>query len=138
VAKRKRRAPSTPAAPRPRPINKARDLLTADQAALSGWLGQHHALPPGPPYPWEALLPDDLALFDRAVGRLVLGGVPRPVAQAMCWARGAWAPACTRIVTAQAVQVFPERQHVRLIPASSLQREPEERVARSYLLPDDR
>lgn len=128
-------APRKPRAPRPkRPKappkgapgqllgtkNKAHDLLPDDLAATAGWLGKDYAYPPGPPYPWEDLLPDEAALFERAVGRLTTVLVPKKAALAMCWGGGDWRDVCTKIVNAADVECYPARHHVRLIPRPSI------------------
>ena len=123
--KGRRRAPeaatATPGAALKRPTNKARDLIPDDDlAALTGWLGQGYRPPEGPPWPWDGLLPDERAVFDRAVERLTLVLVPRRVALAMAWGEGHWREVCHKIVAAADVQAFPDRKHVRLVPRPSL------------------
>lgn len=110
--------PRAPRRPAPAPatvINKVPDLAPDDDAAaLLGWLGKGYAPPAG--RPWEALPPDDRALFDRATARLRFAYVPRAVADVLCWSGGAWHATCRRIVDAAEVEVYPQRQHIRLIP----------------------
>lgn len=102
--------------------NKAQDVFEDDLAALQGWMGTGYRFPKGPPYPWDALLPDERSLFDRAVARLTLVLVPKKIALAMCWGDGAWRPVCVKIVTAADVECYPTRKHIRLIPRPTLHR----------------
>lgn len=119
--RRRRRKKSAAPAPLVAPRNKARDLLPDELAAIHGWLGQGYRFPEGPPYPWELLLPNELELFDRAVRRLTLADVPERVAQALCWAEGNWHVMVPKIITAQNVQAYPERKHIRLVPRPTVQ-----------------
>jgi hypothetical protein len=100
--------------------NKAPDVFDDDAAALQGWLGERYRFPPGPPYPWDGLLPDERAVFDRAVERLTLVLVPRRIALALCWGDGAWRPVCAKIVDALNVECYPARKHIRLIPRPTI------------------
>jgi hypothetical protein len=125
-----RRRTGKPKAPRPAPKgvpgqllgthNKAPDVFDDDAAALQGWLGQGYRFPAGPPYPWDDLLPDERALFDRAVERLTLVLVPPKIALALCWGDGTWRPVCTKIVGAADVECYPHRKHIRLIPRPTI------------------
>lgn len=119
MAERKRRSkrdrPRTPAV-----VNKAPDLLPdREWARFSGWLGQGYRPPPGPPWPWEILTGEARELFDGAVKRLTVGGVPPEVASVICWSDGGWHKTCRMIAEAAEVQVFPDRQHIRLVPRAS-------------------
>lgn len=99
-------------------MNKASDMVP-DRAMADalGWLGQGFKPPPGPPWPWEQLRGQERDAFERACRRLVLSGeVPERAAQILCWANGAWQSACTAVLQAEAIQVYPERQHIRLVP----------------------
>lgn len=121
---RKPRAPRRPPKGAPGQLlgrhNKAPDVFDDDAAALQGWLGERYRFPPGPPFPWDDLLPDERALFDRAVERLTLVLVPQKIALAMCWGDGTWRPVCTKIVGAQDIECYPARKHVRLIPRPTI------------------
>jgi hypothetical protein len=98
-------------------VNKAKDLgLDRDMARAMGWLGQGFRPPPGPPWPWDELAGPDELLYARAVNRLTVGGVPVLAAQVICWSDGDWAKTCRMIADAEAVQVYPDRQHIRLVP----------------------
>jgi len=117
----KRRRGARPRKPDPGALrpkqNKAKDLLPDDGLAeVMGWVGQGYRPPEGPPWPWDGLLPDERALFDRAVARLVLVRVPRRAALAICWAEGDWHRVSTMIASAADVQAFPDRHHIRLVP----------------------
>lgn len=100
--------------------NKAHDVFDDDLAAMQGWLGKDYRFPAGPPFPWDDLLPDERSLFDRAVARLTMVLVPRRIALAMCWSDGAWRGTCVKIVSAQDVECYPARRHVRLIPRPTI------------------
>lgn len=114
MAPRKRRQ-KTPAV-----VNKAPDLLPdRAMAEALGWLGRGYRPPPGPPYPWDALDAGDNMLFTAAANRLEAGGVPKKAAEILCWSNGDWRRTCAMIADAGAVQVFPERQHIRLVPKSA-------------------
>jgi hypothetical protein len=111
--KRKRK----PRPARPKVINKAPDLLPHDDVAQAlAWLGKGYPTPSGPPWPWEALPDDERARFDAAVKRLVDGFVPTLAAQTLCWSGGDWRATCRQVTDAAEIQIFPERQHIRLIP----------------------
>ena len=83
-------------------------------------MGRDFKAPDGPPWPWEALLPDERALFDKAVARLRVVLVPEAVALCLCWGEGHWRPVCEKIVDAQDVRVYPSRHHITLVPRPTI------------------
>lgn len=120
MAEPKRKRPRPTRKPRPtKPvtINKAPDLLPHDDVAQAmAWLGTGYPTPKGPPWPWEALAGDERDRYEAAVKRLTDGFVPALAAQVLCWSGGRWRETCRQIVDAAEIQIFPERQHIRLIP----------------------
>lgn len=120
--KRRPRPPKPAKPPAPEPaqpvvVNKAPDLLPHDDVARAmAWLGSGYPTPAGPPWPWDALAGPDRERYDRAVKRLVDGFVPALAAQTLCWAGGDWPATCRMVLDAEQIEIYPERQHIRVIP----------------------